>query len=458
MTNTTTNIAFQKYPAYKDSGVEWLREIPEGWKVRKLLGLSHFVRGNSSFGKDDLLNTGKYVALQYGKSYQINEVDEKYKFYVNDEYYKGSQIVNYGDTIFISTSETIEDLGHSVFYKRNDLGLIGGEQMLLKPKIDTVNSKYLYYLSKVISKELRKFATGIKVFRFNIADLKTINSPVPPLPEQTAIATFLDVKTAKIDRAITQKEQLINLLKERKQIMIQDLVTGKKVWNEKEQAWMKPEKVKDSGVEWIGDVPEEWKVKKLFGVSRFIRGNSTFSKDELLSSGEYVALQYGKTYKVAEVNDNYQFYVNSEFYKDSQVVNYGDTIIISTSETIDDLGHSAYYNRKELGLLGGEQMMMKPNMDEVNGLFLYYSSKVFSKELRKYATGIKVYRFNINDLKTVKIAIPSIQDQSTIVSHIEAQSAKIDKAIKLQEQQIEKLKELKSTLIDGAVTGKIKVS
>ena len=159
------------------------------------------------------------------------------------------------------------------------------------------------------------------------------------------------------------------MLKERKQILIHKAVT---------QGLNPNVTLKDSGVEWIGEIPEHWEVKKLFGVCFFIRGNTSFSKDELLNNGEYVALQYGKTYKVNEVDEKYNFYVNDEFYKDSQIVNYGDTILISTSETIEDLGHSAYYKRSDLGLLGGEQMLLNPNKEIINSHYLYFSSKLFS--------------------------------------------------------------------------------
>ena len=76
----------EKYSSYKNSGVEWLGEIPEHWEVKKLFGLCNFIRGNSSFSKDELLNNGKYVALQYGKTYKVDEVNEKYEFYVNDDF------------------------------------------------------------------------------------------------------------------------------------------------------------------------------------------------------------------------------------------------------------------------------------------------------------------------------------------------------------------------------------
>lgn len=438
MEATAKKATFQKYPAYKDSGVEWLGQIPAHWDM--LPNKFIFKLKKNLVGKKS--NQYTLLSLTLHGIIKRDMENPQGKFPAEFDTY---QEVNNGDFVFclFDVEETPRCVGLSDFD-----GMITGAYTVMQ-----VGSKfdkrflYYFYLNLDKDKRLRPLYTGLRntISKDNFFAFKAF---VPPLPEQTAIAAFLDDKTAKIDRAIAQKEKMITLLKERKQIIIQNAVTKGLDPNAK---------MKHSGVEWIGEIPEGWEVKKLFGISRFVRGNSTFGKDDLLSEGEYVALQYGKCYKVSEVDKDYEFYVNNEYFKESQVANYGDTIIISTSETIDDLGHSAFFNRTDVGLLGGEQMMLKPNKDNVNGKYLYYSSKVFSKQLRKFATGIKVYRFNTNDLKTIYTPIPPIQVQTAIVAHIETQSAKIDKAIKLQQQQIEKLKELKSTLIDSAVTGKLRV-
>jgi len=268
------------------------------------------------------------------------------------------------------------------------------------------------------------------------------------MEEQTQIANYLDHKTSLIDSIIAQKEQLIEKLKEQRQAIINEAVTK----------GLNPNiPLKDSGIELLNEIPEHWEVTKLIGLCYLVRGNSSFKKDELLSSGKYVALQYGKTYKVNEVDEKYKFYVNDEFYKDSQIVNYGDTIIISTSETIEDLGHSVFYKRNDLGLLGGEQMMLKTKNSKINPKYLFYSSKVFLKDLRKNATGIKVYRFNINDLKNVFTPVPPILEQNSIVKHIETKSITIDKVILHTQTSIQKLKEYRQSIISEAVTGKIDV-
>lgn len=200
--------------SYKPSDIEWLGDIPEHWETKRLFNICEFIRGNSGFEKNDLLQDGKYVALQYGKTYKVEEVNELFNFYVNDNFYKSSQIVNYGDVIFVSTSETMEDLGHSVFYNRNDIGLIGGEQILLKPNNKILDGKYLFYTTKVFGKELNKFATGIKVFRFDVYDLKTVYINLPPIQEQKAIAEYLDKATAKIDRIIAIKQEQLEKMED----------------------------------------------------------------------------------------------------------------------------------------------------------------------------------------------------------------------------------------------------
>ncbi|MCZ2102601.1 MAG: restriction endonuclease subunit S [Chitinophagales bacterium] len=467
-----------KYPTYKNSGVDWLGEIPEHWEVRKLKFLGYIYAGISGKKGDDFSkdNNGKMKPfIPFTNICNNAKIDNNQFQYVNIAESENQNRVKKNDILFLMSSETLDDIAKNSIYLGNENELyLNSFCKGFRITSDEINPEFFNYL--FISKVYRNYFslvgrgfTRINLKQEYINDAYTI---IPPLPEQQKIAQFLDEKTAKIDLAIAQKEKMIALLKERKQIVIQNAVTGKwsmvnGEWSMDNGEWsmingewsMTPKsKLKDSGVEWIGEIPEHWEVKKLFGICRFVRGNSTFSKDEMLSNGEYVAVQYGKSYQVNEINEKYEFYINSEFYKDSQIVNQGDTIFVSTSETIEDLGHSVFYNRSDLGLLGGEQMLLKPNLELIDSKYLFYSSRVFAKELRKFATGIKVNRFNINDIKTIYISIPPIQDQTAIVAHIEAQSAKIDQAIALQEQQIAKLKEYKATLIDSAVTGKIMVN
>lgn len=428
-----------KYEKYKDSGVQWLGEIPEHWEILPSKRYFYYKKEiNKNYISDNVLSLTLRGVVNNDIENPEGLVPKDYATYQYFE--KDNLVFKLIDLENVSTSR-VGIVHENGIMSSAYIRLISGSKIFNK-------YAYYFYFSLYKNQVFNKLGSGVRS-TLNPTDLLNLSFVKPPLSEQTAIANFLDDKTAKIDQAIALKEKEIALLKERRQILIQQAVT---------KGLDATVPMKDSGVDWIGEIPEHWEVRKLVSLCRFVRGNSPFGKDELLNTGEYIALQYGKTYKVNEVNEGYSFFVNNEFYKNSQVVNYGDVILVSTSETIEDLGHTVYYRRSEIGLLGGEQIMLKPNQEQVDSRFLYFSAKVFSKELRKFATGIKVFRFNINDLKTIFNAVPPISEQTKIVSYLEDIEAKIAKAISLKQQEIEKLKEYKTVLIDNVVTGKVRVS
>jgi type I restriction enzyme S subunit len=239
----------KKYNNYKDSDVEWIGKIPSHWIMQRIDWVSKIVRGNTAFKKDELLDAGEYIALQYGKTYKVDVVDDSFNFYVNSEFFNESQVTTKGDTILISTSETVEDLGHTCFYNNQNVGLLGGEQILLKPNRKFLHEKYLYHYSRQFGSELRRYARGLKVFRFNTSDLKQLFIAIPTLEEQISIANYLDHKTSQIDHLIAKKEQFIKLLEEERVAVINQAVTK----------GLNPNvTMKDSGVEWLGKIPEHW--------------------------------------------------------------------------------------------------------------------------------------------------------------------------------------------------------
>ena len=426
-------MAMNNYIYQKPKKIDWLNEIPTHWEEVKL--------GSLFNQRKEKVSDIDYAPLSVTKNGVVPQLDNAAKS--NDG--SNRKLVLKGDFAINSRSDRKGSSGVSIYD-----GSVSLIYIVLKPiKIEPRYSEYLlksYYFKE----EYYKYGRGIveDLWTTRYSEMKNMIIPSAPLSEQTFIANFLDYKLEKINRFITKKKQLIELLTEQKEAIINKAVTK----------GINPNvKLKPSGIEWLGDIPEHWEVVKLTGVSSFVRGNSSFKKDELLSKGKYVALQYGKTYKVDEVDEKFKFYVNDEFYKVSQVVNFGDIIIVSTSETIEDLGHSVFYNRSDLGLLGGEQMLLKPNNDTVNEKYLYYSSKAFTKGLRKYATGVKVYRFNITDLKTIYTSVPPIQEQKEIVKFIAIETGKIEKTISTIEKEIALVKEYKTALIAEAITGKIDV-
>lgn len=435
----------EKYDNYKDSGIEWIGEIPQHWEVKKIKQFTNILTGSTPKSTEETYWNGdiNWVTTDDLGKLKTKDIIESRRQITEKGFNSSGTYLAPVDSIVLSTRAPI---GHIGILKIEACTNQGCKTIIANKKFDSV---FLYYYLHSGKSFLNSLGVGTTFVELPTQSLKDFTVPFPTPEEQTAIANYLDRKTAEIDELIADKKRLLELYEEEKTAIINQAVTK----------GINPDTpMKDSGIEWLGEIPEHWEVKKLSGVCSFVRGNSSFKKDELLNIGNYVALQYGKTYKVDEVDENFNFYVNDGFYKNSQVVNYGDVIIISTSETIEDLGHSAFYNRKDLGLLGGEQILLKPNSTIVNGKYLYYSSKIFTKELQKYATGLKVYRFNINDLKTIYTSIPSIQEQQSIVHHIETECALIDAKTEKTKKLIDLLTEYRTALISEVVTGKIKVT
>ena len=418
---------YKKYPSYKDSGVEWLGEIPSEWeKIPARAIVSNLMKKNTD-NKDD-----RYLSLMANIGVIRYEDKGDVGNKKPDDLSK-CKIVNKGNLIINSMNYSIGSFGMSQYD-----GICSPVYVVLDINKIVIDSKYALRIfeNSGYQKFISSFGNGILAHRAAIGwdEIKGSYMPLPSIHEQQQIANFLDKATAKIDTLIEKQTKQIELLKEKRQAVISHAVTkGLDINN------------------------SHWKNYRLDWINTIIRGNTGFKKDELLENGEYVALQYGKTYKVDEVNETFNFYVNNEFYKFNQIVNYGDTILISTSETIEDLGHSCFYNRKDLGLIGGEQILLKPNIKFVHEKYLYYSSKIFSTKLKKYATGLKVFRFSIDDLKELFISIPGLEEQQQIANYLDEKTSKIDTLIEKSNKSIELLKEKRTALISAAVTGKIDV-
>lgn len=430
---------YQPYPSYKESGVEWLGDTPEHWENYRIDWISKIIRGNTGFKKDELLDNGEYVALQYGKVYKVDEVTEAYKFYVNGEFFKDGQVVHQGDTILVSTSETIEDLGHSCFYNRDDFGLIGGEQILLKPYTEIVFGKYLYYFSRVFNSKLRQFATGLKVFRFSTDDLKNLFLQLPSLPEQTAIANFLDRETAKIDTLIAKQERMIELLGEKRSALISHAVTKGIDPNAK---------MKDSGVEWIGKIPEHWGIKKfkyLFQIKKRIAGKLGYDVLSITQKGIKIKdTESGE----GQLSSDYSKYQHVE--KGDYAMNHMDLLTGFVDLSKFDGVTSPDYRVFSLS-----------DQQSLPEYYLYllqmgYFNKIFYP-FGQGASHFGRWRLPTEAFNEFLAPYPPKQEQEEIIKFIERNLNRFDILSQKANKAIELLKERRTALISAAVTGKIDV-
>lgn len=443
----TTKATFQKYPAYKDSGLEWLGQIPEHWEAIKM---KYLFRDVSEKNKPDaeLLSVTQDQGV-------VPRTWVENRMVMPSGNLESFKFIRKGD--FAISLRSFEG---GLEYCHHD-GIISPAYTVMKKKNGLVDMYYKYlFKSKSFISEIQTSVVGIREGK-NISYFELSYSllPIPSIQEQTTIAQFLDDKTTKIDQAIVQKQKMMTLLKERKQIIIQDLVTGKKVWNPTENTFTTPTRVKDSGVEWIGLIPEDWKVKRLkyvlkvplkyganesgidysFELPRYIR-ITDFSLDGKLNDEKKLSISW-------EIGKNY-------------LLEDGDVLFARSGATVG----KSYQFKKSMSIeqnysFAGYLIKASPNERIILSDFLNYFTISASFENWKSLIFDKATIENIGADKysNLNIVLPPINVQSAIVSQIEAQSAKIDQAIQLQEQQIEKLKEYKTTLIDAVVTGKIKV-
>lgn len=424
--------SFAPYPVYKDSGVEWLGDVPEHWEIKK--GKWLFVKENRLIKKDDEIIT----CFRDGQvTLRTNRKTEGFTNALKEHGYQG---IRKGDLVIHAMDAFAGAIGVS-----DSDGKSSPVYSACTPRgIFQVSCFYYAYFLRNLAKNgfIETLAKGIRErstdFRFN--DFGLLKLPLPPVEEQTAIANFLDRKIELIHKAIAQKLKQIDLLKERRQVLIHQAVTR----------GLNPDvPLKDSGVEWIGEIPAHWEVKP--GLCFFYenkRSNKGMKEDRVLS------LSYGKVIVkpvekiIGLVPESFETY---------QIVEKNDIIIRGTDLQNDktslrtgiaiDSGiiTSAYLN---LGIKGS-------NVPDF--LHYYLHALDITKILYKFGSGLR-QNLTFLDFKRLPILVAPLNEQKGIVEFLSLMEIKITTTIIRKQQEIEKLKEYKATLINSAVTGKIKVN
>ena len=417
----------RRYDSYKDSGVEWLGEVPSHWNLipnKYIFKLRKNVVGKRS-NEYDLLSLSLKGVIKRDMENPEGKFPAEFDTY---------QEVKEGDFIFclFDVEETPRTVGLSSYR-----GMITGAYTIFET--NNVDKKFIYYfyLNLDSDKRLKPLYKGLR----NTISKETFfsfNTFIPPLSEQQKIAQFLDDKTAKIDQAVDLAEKQIALLKEHKQILIQNAVTR----------GLNPDvPLKDSGVEWIGQVPEHWEVKKM----KFLFKDTSIKNkpDATLLSvtqnrgviprnwlEERTVMPSGnlETFKFIQKDD---FAISLRSFEGGLEICHHDGII-SPAYTV------LKYDKKFLN----------------NGYYKYlFKCQKFISEMQTSIVGIREGKnISYEELKYSFLPIPQIIEQQKIAQFLDEKTAKIDQAIALKTAHIEKLKEYKSVLINDVVTGKVRIS
>ncbi|MCB1658366.1 MAG: restriction endonuclease subunit S [Pseudomonadales bacterium] len=429
-----------RYEQMKDSGVEWLGEIPTDWDLLPIRAILE-ERNERNLGVTDFI-------LSVTKDRGVIPYDEKGAIGNNkSDDIQRYKVVHKNDIVINKMNVVIGSLGLSKYF-----GALSQVYIVLKPRSGRINVHYYTYLiaNKPFYQSLIKYCTGIMELResLNKDEFKKLQLPCPPFIEQTAIANFLDQKTAKIDQAIALKQKQIELFKERKQLVIQQAVTK----------GLNPDApMRDSGVEWIGEIPEHWEVVKLKLITKQIVDGTHFTPTYVESGVPFLRVTDLSNMQNGCINwDNVCFIPEKEHKELIKRTNpkIGD-VLLSKNGTI---GLTKVIDwEREFSIF--VSLCLIKLTQRINAYYFtaFFNSPIVDRQIVFGSSRTSVTNLHLEKIKELLVILPPLKEQTAIVAHIETQSAKIDKAIDIQQQQINKLKEYKATLINSAVTGKIKV-
>lgn len=423
MNTEIQEVQLNTYPAYKDSGVEWVGKIPKHWEVKKF---KHLIKINN--GVD-------YKHIQVDEGYPVIGSGGQFA-YASDYLYDG-EVVLLGrkGTIdkplyFNGKFWTVDTMFYAVAHKNNI-------------------TKFLYYLGSIIP--FKFYSTSTALPSMTQDDLNNHSVAIPPLSEQAAIANFLDDKCAKIDAAVEIKQQQIELLKERRQIAIHQAVT---------QGLDKNVPMKDSGVKWIGEIPEHWVVKKLKQICKAYGriGFRGYTISDLVDKGEGAITISPSNIKEQDMTFEKSSYLTWEKYYESPEIQVfeNDILIVKTGSTFGKVG--IVKKLAERATINPQLLVLKNVRLNADYLYELLVNQIVQCQIKSEVIGSTIPTISETKILNIEIALPSSADEILKINDfIKSFRAKINSAISLYEQEIEKLKEYKTTLINSAVTGKMKV-
>jgi type I restriction enzyme S subunit len=431
-----------KYKEYKDSGEGWISDVPEHWEVKKLKHIFFEKKHTQNMS----LNCG---SISFGKV--VTKDDDKiphstkasYQEVLNGEFLINPLNLNY-DLISLRIGLSEIDVVVSAGY------------IVLKNKVGMSKEYFKYLLHRYDVAYLKLLGSGVRqTINFNhIANSLLLQ---PPMAEQTAIANFLDIKTTQIDEAIAIKEKQIELLKERKQIIIQQAVTLGISYEGQPEALMK-----DSGVDWIGEIPENWKVLSVRRVLNSLEQGSSPPIQNNIEASDYSVLKLSAIKEGRFNSKEVKKITKKQFIENYQIKN-GD-FLVTRGNTLELVADSCIVE----GLQDERQMIsdlvyrlkFDLSLVDLDYILFFFQSSLMRDQIKKSARGSSstMPKVSQEHIKSWKITVPPFQDQKNISGYLKLEIQRITNANKLHQQQIEKLKEYKTTLINSAVTGKFKVA
>ncbi|EAI3905154.1 restriction endonuclease subunit S [Campylobacter lari] len=423
---------------FKDSGIEWLGEIPEHWEIKPLKAV--FNQRN-----EQNTNLKLHTILSLIKDIGVVPYEEKGNIgNKSKEDLQSYKIARINDLVLNKMNAVIGSLGVSAYN-----GLVSPIYLVFyinSPKYLMSYYSYLFQI-KNVQKFLKIYAYGIMEIRESIdyLDFKKMSLPVPPPKEQEQIANFLDEKCEKIKNFIEKKEKLINLLKEQKQVLINETIT---------KGLDKNVNFKDSGIEYLGEIPEHWEIRKL---KYIISDKLTYGANE---TAELSIKEYPRYIRITDFDEN-GFLKNDTFKSlpleiaKNFLLNEGDILFARSGATVGKTFH--FKNYQGMACYAGYLIKASINQKIALSDYIFYYTKSYYyiqwKELILNKATIE--NIGADKYSELKISLPPLKEQEQITNFLDEKCEKIDLLIEKTEKQIKLIKEYKTTLINQAICGRI---
>ena len=444
----------------KDSGVQWIGQVPKHWEVCKIKNIGLFYSGLVNKRGDDfnVEETDKFAYyIPFTNIFNNVEIDVTQLRKVNVNPVEAQNEAKENDIFFLMSSEDTEGIGKTAVlreltaeYKPLYLNSFCKGLRITSNEVDAIFLNY-FMSSDAGNTYCRLQANGF--IRINLRLTKLVDCPVllPPLSEQRAISDWLDAKCADIDAAIELQQRMIDKLKAYKTAVIHQAVT---------KGLDKNANLKDSGVQWIGEIPKHWDVCQIKQVCRIFGriGYRGYTQDDLVDTGEGAITLSPSNMQNGKMNFNKCNYLTWKKYYESPeiMINDGDILFVKTGSTY---GKTSIVENLPMEATINPQIVVLKEI-KMNNYFLYYLllTEIVQGQVSCSVGGSTIPTLSQESISNYVIPLPPLSEQRAIADWLDAKCADIDATIALKEQKQEKLKAYKKTIIFEYVTGKKQVA
>jgi type I restriction enzyme S subunit len=426
---------FRPYPKYKASGVEWLGEIPEQWKFKRLKFL---ISEPLAYGANE---AAELIDPDLPRFIRITDIRDDGR--LRDDTFRSlpreiaiPHLLKDGDLLFARSGATVG----KAFRYNSVWGTAAHAGYLIRARLDKfrIDSYFVHYFTQSDSywNWIRSSLIQATIQNVSAERYSNLVIPVPVLDRQRSIVSFLDRETAKIDALIEKKERLIDLLQEKRTALIAHAVT---------KGLDPTVPMKDSGVEWLGNIPAHWEAKRL-KLASFINMGQSPSSDIVNTLGEGLPFLQGNA-DFGKEHPTAQAFCPAP----PKTAEFGD-ILLSVRAPVGALNLAD----QKYGI-GRGLCAIRPNIQILERKFCHYVLQIARHQLDKIAKGSTYDAVSSPEVSCLIIPLPSIKEQHTLASFLDRETAKIDALVAKTHEAIDRLKEYRTALVSAAVTGKIDV-